>query len=262
MKKIFAIAFLAAAFIACSKDDDNNNDSPKLPEKQAPYILYFDAESKTIAAGQWGKVNAGNALYFKFGSVVGFTTTRSNDNWGRDDVKFDPSENSANYGDYNNIPYYEGADQPDGYISSAVYHYGENVKDGMGDPCRLVGLKASATAREIDAHDSGLRLPEVFEFWDIYIDAETFIWTTESGGGRWLAANPTMETFLPMAYFRNNIGNPDHGIAAYWTADPFTSTNESGTSENGGQLQFDRSIVRFNYGFIREYGFPIRCVRN
>ncbi len=267
MKKFITLAFAAIAFMACSKDNDNNSSDPilppeeptlELPTPQEPFILYFDAESQTLAAGQWGTVDIGNVLLFQFGSVVGFSTLDYQDSWDAGDVKFDPTENSSGYENYSDIPHYNGSKEEDGYISSAEYHTGANVKDGLGDPCKLVGLKADATAAEIDAHDSGLRLPMSAEFKEMYPDADTFVWTNTPRPGRWLASNPTEETFLPVLTIRTGSGTPAGGIVLYgssWPNDFLDEVRSVSFSFN------DEDVVpSIYYGLAG--GQYVRCVRD
>ncbi len=256
MKRLLIIALAAAAFAACSKD--SGNDGPKMPAKQAPYILYYDAATQTLAAGQWGTVNFDNMLHFKFGSVVGFTTPRVNSTWSSQSVKFDPSEGS--YANYGNIPYCDLDVEGDGDISGIYYHNPENIKAGLGDPCKLVGLKANATLEQIAAHDSGLRLPTRAYIVETYT-TENFTNTTEPVVGRWLTPG-NVSTFLPAIYGRNPSGVPYNAMHGdYWTSRAYLREETEGLVQWASSLSFDNETVGTS-GWKRECGFPIRCIHD
>ncbi len=254
-----------AGFAACSKDEEKK--SPVAPpEPNAPYILYWDAASGTLAAGQWkrgddGEVNDNNVLLFKFGSVVGFTAVGSNDTWNAGDVKFNPTGTS--YPNYADIPRYDGDEEEDGYISSNEYHNATNVKLGLGDPCRLVGLPANATTEEIADHDSGLRLPVFDELCDMYQNEDDpFVWTYVPRNGRWLTSNPTMETFLPSLNERNEFGESagsDLSYSRYWTGSMRVNTDEDLIAL---QLFFSSTVVSPGLHGDMRYGLAIRCVED
>jgi len=156
------------------------------------YILYV-ADDGTLSAGLWkdGQITAQNMLYFKFGGVVGFTAPPSGTSgtpWSASYIKFDPTStvvtitgydanvNFNNPSTINTVPSYQTSTHynqgtPIMHTSVPPFHTGANIKMGIGDPCRLVGLKTSTarpmSAAAIAAHPSNWRLPtsaEVVEF--------------------------------------------------------------------------------------------------
>jgi hypothetical protein len=286
MKRLFFIALAAVALAACGDKDDpnpsgNGNVIPTEPTDppaiEAPYILYYDAPSQSLAAGKWrpkGRVNVANILRFKFGSVVGFTVADANDKWNSADVKFNPT--GVDYEDYTTIPMYTGEDGVgagvDGYLSSEAWHSAVNVQTGKGDPCRLVGLRSNATAEEIAAHDSGLRLPTDAEFREWYapeveypdpegppvFGPEKFVWTTTPANGRWLANDRTAASFLPVVYYRSGNGNPSSGSVCYWSSFPGVIEETDITNPYGTGVGVSKSATGILYS-TKTYGYPIRC---
>jgi hypothetical protein len=120
-------------------------------------ILYLDAENR-LAIGKYGvdPVTVNNMVFTKYGGVVGFTGSGLRETgWIASDVKFNPT--STTYSTYASIPYHVGS----------VDHYGVHVKSGRGDICKLVGLTSTEAQKksiaELDAYDSGWRLPTVYE---------------------------------------------------------------------------------------------------
>jgi hypothetical protein len=107
-------------------------------------IIYWDGERMQL--GSWGwEVNQDNILYFKFGSLVGFTTKSMADTWDAGDVKYNPT--GVAYDNYEDIPFCDMEEgvpsMEDGYISSSAYESYALVKSGRGDPCKLVGIAAN-----------------------------------------------------------------------------------------------------------------------
>ncbi len=258
------IVLAAASFAACSKD--NGNDGPKMPAKQTPYLLYYDAATQTLAAGQWGTVNPSNMLLFKFGSVVGFTATSEFDDWGAGDVKFNPT--GASYAAYGNVPCYDGdGSEGDGYTSSVAYHNGANVKAGLGDPCKLVGLKANASTQQIEAHNSGLRLPTNAELSAMYNENnfEFAMWLTETtiNFGWKLSESTDTESYLSISVIRDEAGFPKDPLytqeSSYWTGDPLIDTEQNLC---GTALHLDVEDFTIGQGHPVGNGFPVRCVAN
>lgn len=111
-------------------------------------VLYFKGDG-TLAVGRWGdgNVTQANLAFFKFGSVVGFTMISDTDTWDAGDVKFNPVTGTPSYGTYNLIPGYYPALWENGplyrNISTNFYHRLSTVKEGRGDPARLVGMTAA-----------------------------------------------------------------------------------------------------------------------
>jgi hypothetical protein len=216
--------------------------------------------------GKWttqgGAANNANQMFFKFGSVVGFTNIVAPNGtaWpGADAVKFNPVTGSPVYTTYGNIPYWNGTDTSDGYISSTSYHYKANVLAGRGDPCKLVGL----TVKQIEAGavDNGeYRLPTDAE--NAAYSSPTFV----AGENGWVSGtNPTAgihtgniaTSFLPAAGERYTDGVLRHvgADANYWSSRAVSSTN-------GYRLYFNNgTVTTSSYNTeVAQYGFSVRCV--
>lgn len=260
MKKLFATALIACAFAACGKDDEPVV-LPDPPAQQEPYILYWDQASATLAAGQWGSINYNNLLQFKFGSVVGFTAPGVGDAWNAADAVFNPTGEIYTF--YRDVPYYDGGAQAPGYISSSEYHNGANVKAGKGDPCRLVGLGPNATAEQINAHDSGLRMMMPQDVGNIYGDFSDFVWTESPAKGRRLASNPTPATFLPISFPRADYqeGKTFRGPAIYWADEVIVNPNDPDDTAVEALIFTEESVFSSGYG-VRTNGGLMRCVRD
>ncbi len=217
MKKILFLCVVAAMAVACGKDDKG----PKLPhvpappvisENAAPYILYMDGTK--LSLGRWGVVTQANMIFTKFGSVVGFTSSGNTDTWDAADVKFNTTA-TTNYATYGAIKCWLSGPTTDGYISSAAYHNDDNLAEGRGDICKLVGL-TSAQARELaaadmlDEYDSGFRLPtrvesvdfvaaptanyEEYNVW--YLNSSLTFWGTNgTKGGAWFPVPGNREIY-------------------------------------------------------------------
>jgi len=133
-------------------------------------ILHI-ANDGTLSAGLWkdGNITAQNILYFKYGSVVGFTAPPpppSSQRWSTTLISFNPTNSTFTSYNANNggVPCLRESDTPQiTNISNSNYHNGTNVLLGKGDPCKLVGLKASTirgmTAQQINDHNSNWIMP-------------------------------------------------------------------------------------------------------
>jgi len=129
-------------------------------------LLYFDGD--VLRVGRWGnEVNSTNLAHFQFGSTIGFLNGNV---WDSSEVRFNTTAINMSYWDYGLIPRYNAwsgtiANSP--LTSDPSYHFGNNVLNGRGDPCQLVGLSAAAirdmSASQIDAHFSGWRMPTAKE---------------------------------------------------------------------------------------------------
>jgi hypothetical protein len=103
------------------------------------YVAAFTYEAAGVEPGV---VTRANAVYVKFGSLLGLKNSWNSDGWGAEDVIFNPLGSFAGYGDFNNVPYmsYSGNNAtaiPD-YVTAN--HTNDNVYAGKGDICKLVGL--------------------------------------------------------------------------------------------------------------------------
>jgi hypothetical protein len=167
----------------------NTPTPPPLPPKNGGHILIFHPESKRLLVSPFNE-NIKNfidkMIFTKFGSVIGFTATGSWNNipYPSGSIKFIPggghSESEIGAGgitSYNanndrlpSVPaahgYYPSLDKSMN-VSSDDYHNAANLKRGLGDICRLVGLTAedahAMSPAQLAAYDSGWRLPTAKE---------------------------------------------------------------------------------------------------
>lgn len=254
-------------------------------------LLYFQPDG-TLQVGRWGKITQSNVAYFKFGSVVGFTNTSSADNWDLSDVKYNVT-GSATYAAYTEIPVYTAADYNAGVlnISKPDYHNGANIKQGKGDPCKLVGLKAaqiqSMTAEQLHVYDSGWRLPSNNENLDFVgapaswynsivnpglSNSTCTYWgysPTNSGRGGWFpipgdreatsgrtVRNTALSGYLHTTGYRY-VDSYSYGIGSiggYWA-------NSASSNKLGSMLMFHSSSVFPMSSYDYASAFTIRCVR-
>jgi hypothetical protein len=129
---------------------------------KAPYILYRNVSGR-LEVGAWGNVTWANMMYFKFGSVIGFTnggTGAVPHTWVAANVKYNPTDlTMAAYAD---IPFPATTETTDGYYASDTYNTFANLQAGLGDPCRLVGKTANEikamTEADYLAYKSGYQL--------------------------------------------------------------------------------------------------------
>jgi hypothetical protein len=141
-------------------------------------ILYFDRTGNAVLqVGQWGDqiTNVNQMLFFKFGSVIGFTVTESvNAAWSTaSPIFWNPSTlSTSSFGaSYGTVPHAgnSGSAINLGFnVSLDSYHTLANVRAGFGDPCRLVGMTPAQIAgfnsdAELYAAEQGWRLPTARE---------------------------------------------------------------------------------------------------
>ncbi len=132
-------------------------------------ILYLDQDGK-LQSGEWGVdvFNIAEIPYFKFGSVVGISSSMSDWEDGENCISFNPS--TAPISTYASIPVYTSdLFETIKDISDPNYTNVDNIKAGKGDPCMLVGYTA-AELREMSDDElqavldnARLRLPTVYE---------------------------------------------------------------------------------------------------
>ncbi len=221
------------------------------PAAVAPYIMYWDVASQTMALGAWGgAATRANMLYFKFGSVVGF---HYDDAWTQSKIVFEPSTTKSTT--YTNIPswatYSPNSSTEDGYISNTV-HTLANVQGGWGDPCKLVGLTVSDIANGVFDNNT-YRLPTDAENAASYGAGTEFVGTVGSSGYG-LRIGTYNTTFLPAAGIRGNTGSPanmyNHG--GYWLSRPYDATR-------GYYLYFGTGINPQSNNTV-DTGSTVRCV--
>jgi hypothetical protein len=249
-----------------------------------PLLLYFDFDDNNrLRVGNWEtQVTANNIAYFKFASVVGFTTTSDSDTWGSGDIKFNPTSTAnvtweSDAAGYAAIPgWYTTSTIPASVIKPSTYsitsnldyvsttvHSLDNVKDGYGDPCQLVGY----TGAEINAMSSlptaTYRLPTTREN-DTFVgytgtpttgNVHSIVPVTMSG------SNPSIGTFssgtaLPA------IGNRHHysGTASAWGTLGFYLSSTPRDITNAYGLYFTNGNVHSSNNINAQLGFAVRCV--
>jgi hypothetical protein len=169
----------------------------------------------------------------------------------------------------------------DGYISSPDYHNAENLANGRGDVCKLVGLtskeaQAKNTAGNLHEYVSGYRLPKEAEWGTFgYVAAMANMFMASRApavltaaqlesqlkAGYW-AAGQKEASFLPFANSRgsNALGtglsttafNPPGG--KYWTSKPAGGSN-------GGRFAYN--VMPTSWTISQEVirtGANVRCV--
>jgi hypothetical protein len=243
-------------------------------------ILYFGADNR-LSIGRWGTdvTDVTKMVFTQFGSVVGFTNGTA---WDNSDILFNPTTDS--YDDYTTIPNYgkptatwTGSANTSPLVYEPAYHNGANILAGRGDICKLVGLTSaqakSMTAAELDAYQSGWRLPTAHENIMFIGQLSDGITTTDQyiyTGGNGTASNPGTWTILANKYYQAGVhdvtlpgtGNRavnsavvfyiDRGL--YWSATP--------TGSDGAHTMFlYPSIVYGNTGDQYAVGFANRCIR-
>jgi len=111
-------------------------------------------------------------------------------------------------------------------VSSATYHTGARVKQGWGDPCKLVGLSATDIRGAngealVNSHNSGWRLPTAKENSQFVNGTHNDYPTWQPGGTNYL--------------YTQNTGT-NHDQANYWVASGAANnpTVVSGTRYAGG----------------------------
>jgi hypothetical protein len=211
-----------------------------------PYILFLDYNGR-LAAGQWlgdgtgpvtpqGTITQDNLLYFKHGSLVGLTTPEDNEkSWIQTFSRtrfFNPTNITMHTGPniydglqwidwsgYGVIPGYDYRNERSGNVETDKYNSAENMIDGYGDPCRLIGLNADearemAQNRTLPNRVSGYMTPKDTWFSTNYVPASKTEWVVVGGrGGRWLKNKANITSFLPAA------GNRDR-----WTVSNYGGT--------------------------------------
>ncbi len=194
-------------------------------------------------------------LYFKFGSVVGlFSGNGANQVLpGSNTDPFDPGDVA-----WSPVAVTGWGDDP----SVDVSHTVANVKEGKGDPCRLVGLDLAA----IKSADAGSLTPSDIDngVWRLptYYENIEFVGTYNSPAD-WQTLDgvnghqfPDDDTFLPAAGYRDFS---DGSVSNQGTDGHYWSSTSNGIS--GGFLGFGRVYVSTLNGTFPAYGFGVRCVR-
>jgi hypothetical protein len=284
MKKTFMLA-AAALMCACGKESEPNiPPMPVPPAPVAPYILYFDATSQTLALGKWGaEVTASNILYVKSGSLV--AVTGGDEEFAPQSVAFNPTAVES-FDDFLDIPAYQNADFDAGLrnTSAPTYHNDANFALGKGDICKLVGLTAAQARQRIaagtlDDHDSGFRLPTNAENATFVggptSDEGLYEQSTELGTGLSPRANYYVATPVALAYFPIVQGETPNTAGVALPALGFRDSSGKMMSQGDGYyrssditMAFTCDNLYFNSTFLMTaasaghgFGFGVRCVK-
>lgn len=209
-----------------------------------------------IAIGSDGRLTLNGHLdplartvYFKFGSVIGIATSPTYKAWQGDgsDVLFNPTTN--NYiGDYSLIATGGSND-----ITEEFHRL--NVSNGLGDPCRLVGLtmdQIMGSNGVTQKTDNGLwRLPTRLENEAIVIGA----WTHLPFPGREQSIPNNNSVFLPAAGYRAVSGAVyESGLAGNYVS------STSSSSDRCYSVFFTERNPNYINNSYQSYGYTVRCV--
>lgn len=259
------------------------------PEPMEPYILYLTPYGH-LAAGQWrgndqgenpkidpdARVTANNILYVKFGSTVGSSGkpddfVKNWDVWDASKATFNPT--FQDYSIWSSIPYPSTEFQVGDNIGGDSFNTPDNLVNGKGDICRLVGLTAQQVRDlynkgQLGSYESGFRMPtpqQNLDFLGAYTVGAHWIegyvngWF-ERGGMFPNTATGSMKTYLPATDYRSDDGNFWGSVesAYYWS-----NEKSSMSYHRAHVLHFTEDNV--NSGSFTEragdLGNAVRCVR-
>jgi len=227
-------------------------------------------------------------LFFKFGGVVGVNADLGGGSFNPfSDIYYNPT--LASYAQFQFIPGYEPADLVNN-ISVNAYHNLDNIKNGKGDPCRLIGIAddeflgfaddAALYAREAELKAEGVggwRMPTPMEnlrFSGLPNSSQTYSahWWGLSppfispygfppvAGGEFPARNsswPDGHKFLPRTGYLSNDGShiTFNGFSYYLSSEP-------GPDDYGLDFMFDNGSVDPIINIPVNFGRSVRCVRD
>lgn len=196
-------------------------------------------------------------VYFKFGSVIGIASGRNGEIWNDDGsaVVFNHTNNS-----YTTWATINTAGNSD---ITNLFHI-ENRANGLGDPCRIVGL----TKDQILAGDqSGWRLPTISDNDTFVGQSNSYLpgsdWTTGTNNpynfdiaGVWLPKG-SQDTWLPAAGYRDNINGTviNQGVYGYYWS------SIRNTASSGYYLGFFDINMNPRGNSSQPFSFPVRCVQ-
>ena len=260
-------------------------------------ILYVIGDS--LCVGRWGvdtKITANNILYFKFGSLIGFTAPTSGTSWSSSLVVLYVPRNSINTNNYGNIPGFAQKDYKQNTgrqnISDDYHNTPANITDGKGDPCKLVGLKASTargyTSQQIIDYNSGWRLATVDDNINFLRAPTSWLGSnvdqtlSNTNASYWAALNSQNGGWFPIPGNRQattgrtqSNTNPNGFLPAagsYNTSGTYQNRNTWGeywsseiyTTQAPFCLRFDNVSVHpmgSLYHQQYQYALPVRCVK-
>lgn len=200
-------------------------------------------------------------LYFKWGSVVGlYNAGGANsrlpgavaDNFSLDDIAFNPMKTNT-VTDWKSVPY---------TTASTLAHDLYKVREGLGDPCKLVGYTV-AQVKSNNFDNKTWRMPTQQENFD-FLSTKSY-WATKDGVngiyGSWSDAFGYQSgSFMPSSGWRTSAD----GSRYYAAEKPVYWSSTAGTNPNTGSAwEYTTTGPSFNLkaNYDRGYAFPIRCVR-
>jgi len=248
---------------------------------EAPQRLTWDiANSRYILTGD--PRDAG--LYFRFGSVVGIFSGHgvnltlpqqagATDAFHAVDIAWSPvaiSFGGTNADNWENVPYVSAHPT----VINTAFHTVSNVKAGLGDPCRLIGLDlADIISNPNPVIDNGM--------WRLPTNGELDIFHLSSPTGSWWAANLNPFFGIAGAEFPQTGASgagrflPANGIRG-WVAGTAPSDGNAGFSGSQGRYWGNQTVAAgtgassgFNSGsasggassYPVSQAFGIRCVK-
>lgn len=205
-------------------------------------------------------------LYFKFGGVVGVYSgngkntklpiVSNGDEFDPGDIAFNPSVVTINV----------WSDIPHSTTSVTGANTLAGVKAGVGDPCRLIGLKVSDIANmttDAEVNQSAWRLPKNSEHTIFSLANSTWYaaGNTFAGGviGRQFKNLPAESDFLPAMGYRLDTNNTGR-VANQGLIGEYRSSEVSGTG--GHFLYFTANSVNPSNSTSYGAGVSVRCVPN
>jgi len=248
---------------------------------EAPQRLTWDtANSRYILTGD--PRNAG--LYFRFGSVVGIFSGHgvnltfpgqagATDAFHAVDIAWSPvtiSFGGTNVDNWETVPYVSAHPT----VINTAFHTVSNVKAGLGDPCRLVGLDLAAIISNPNPviDNEMWRLPTNDELDLFHLSFPTGSWWTPalspfygiagaefpqtgaSGAGRFLPANGIRGWVAGSGPGDGNAGFSG-AQGRYWGNQTTAASTGASSGFNSGSASGGASAYPVNQGF------GIRCVR-
>jgi hypothetical protein len=244
------------------------------------------------AAGQTGTHQQYQGVYFKWGSLVGFSPTASSRYTGLDHVIFVPAYNSGSnpswsvqtisyFGRFDDVPWIDQDPDPSdcsmnvNYLASPACNNDLMYNSMKGDICRYLGKTGAAP--------KGYRMPTMNEFsvlvytsWDpTHPESKPVAggWTYTDGGApvEWNNRLPDGKSIVPRYAAFNGVRFPYSGVLARSGFDirPLEGAHWSGSAEaspSPGSSGF-RWEVSFNTigitGMATDYAaMPVRCIKD
>jgi uncharacterized protein (TIGR02145 family) len=245
--------------------------------------LTFAAAGQTATAGDITINEYTQGVLFKWGSLIGISpaqTPSGSNSWSGNEIIYMPTYDSSTstatwtsgtasdagytgtgYTGYSKVPYENSTDRPTGADKNSL-DYSETLKDAKwkvykGDICQFLG--------EIGAAPTGYRMPRSEEFEaDGLTPGKSFSsYNNKDATGTYNLSNLGYATWnttgiiFPASGYRTQDGllSSAGNTGRYWSGSADNSTS-------GLNLAFSSGSVTPSDYFLRQYAFPIRCVKN